>query len=382
MEPGAPTLRAGLDSPLFTGWREINRSAATGETLLIAGRPSAWIAVPGTLGWLLVFVTLVVLRNRFLRAGVALSDAALAPLVLVIVLGMAWPWFALIARRYLLTDRRVYARAGVIRRDEADVPLTQAQGVAVLRPVVQRVLGLGTIVVSSAAGSGVAWRWMPRSEQLADKIRMAIDRPVTGNPLILGLAGGIGAGKSAVAAILAGMGYLVIDSDKDAKAALDRPEVVGQLVQWWGQSILDADGRVNRAAVAKIIFADPSQRTRLEALVHPLIKADRGRLADRARADGRPGVVLDAPLLFEAGSDAECDAVIFVDAPRDLRLGRIAARGWDAAEMDRRENAQLPLEEKRRRSDVVVINDSDHATLARRVADALGKLNTPRQLSR
>jgi len=194
-------------------------------------------------------------------------------------------------------------------------------------------------------------------------------------PLVIGLTGGIGAGKSAVGQALAERGFLLVDSDKDAKAALDRPEIRAQLVEWWGAQVLSPEGTVDRKAVGGIVFGDPQQRARLEALIHPLVKAGRSELVERARREGRPGVVVDAPLLFEAGSDAECDAVLYVDAPREVRIERVSrTRGWDQAELDRRENAQLPLEEKRRRSDEVVVNDSTPEVLKHRVGEALQKL--------
>ena len=113
--------------------------------------------------------------------------------------------------------------------------------------------------------------------------------------------------------------------------------------------MLRPDGRVNRKAVAEIIFRDATQRQRLEALVHPLLRA--GRAGLRERAKGAKAVVIDAPLLFEAGVDAECDTVIYVDSPREQRLARVrATRGWDEPELERREASQLPLEQKRRRS--------------------------------
>jgi dephospho-CoA kinase len=85
--------------------------------------------------------------------------------------------------------------------------------------------------------------------------------------------------------------------------------------------------------------------------------------------------VIDAPLLFEAGVDRECDAVVFVDAPRAARLERVATkRGWTEAELDRRESVQLPLEEKRRRSSAVIANDAGEAELRQQVAAVLNRL--------
>lgn len=170
-------------------------------------------------------------------------------------------------------------------------------------------------------------------------------------PVVIGLAGGIGAGKSTVAAAFASLGCVVSDSDAQARECLTRPEVAAQLVSWWGPRVLDASGGVDRRAVAAIVFADPQARARLEALIHPLIRASRDELIGRARAAGAPAVIVDAPLLFEAGLDGDCDAVVFVEAPRADRVERVrATRGWDEAELTRREAAQWPEDDKRRGS--------------------------------
>ncbi len=177
---------------------------------------------------------------------------------------------------------------------------------------------------------------------------------------VIGLAGGIGAGKSAVARVMAELGCVVSDSDALARAALERDDVRAQLVSWWGEGVISTDGKVDRGAVSRIVFGDDEQRLRLEALVHPLVRVSRGEAIARARDAGARAFVIDAPLLFEAGLDAECDVVVFVDAPREVRLARVREhRGWDEAELDRREAAQLAVEEKRRRADVVVLNDGD-----------------------
>lgn len=176
-------------------------------------------------------------------------------------------------------------------------------------------------------------------------------------PMVVGLAGGIGSGKSEVAKVLASLGALVTDSDKDAKAALERSEVRAKLVEWWGAGVVSNDGSTNRKAIAQVVFERPEERARLEGLIHPLVKATRSELIGKATELGLPMVVIDAPLLFEAGLDAECDAVVFVEASRAERLARVkATRGWDEAELDRREKAQLPLETKKTKADVVIQN--------------------------
>lgn len=192
---------------------------------------------------------------------------------------------------------------------------------------------------------------------------------------VIGLTGAVGSGKSAAASAFESLGCARFDADRSAKAALDRPEVVDTLRQWWGGEVVGAGGRIDRARVGAIVFADSEQRRRLEALIHPIVREDLVAALRDAAASGARAIVLDIPLLREGGLDAWCDAIVFVDSPRALRLERVrATRGWSDAELARREGAQLPEGEKRRRADLVIVNDADLAALGRRVADACNRL--------
>ncbi len=184
------------------------------------------------------------------------------------------------------------------------------------------------------------------------------------------MSGGIGAGKSLVGRMLSEYGGVVIESDKLAHEALGEPAVLRTLVEWWGTGILDEQGRVDRAAVGRKVFADEGERRRLEGLLFPRIGALRRELIERLEADGGAAFyVLDAPLLYEAGLDAECDAVIFVDAPEDQRAARVREeRGWDVEELRRRERMQKPLDQKRRMADHIVTNNSNPDALRGQVA--------------
>lgn len=193
----------------------------------------------------------------------------------------------------------------------------------------------------------------------------------------IGLAGAIGAGKSAVARILAEAGCAVADADAAVREILAEPEVAATLRSWWGPRVIAADGSVDRGAIAGIVFEDPSERRRLESLLHPLVAARRA--ATFAAAGEAPARVIDAPLLLEAGLDRECDLVLFVDAPRELRLRRLReSRGWEEAELDRRERAQWPLDRKRARADHVISNDADLASLRIRVLALLEEVRRER----
>ena len=193
-------------------------------------------------------------------------------------------------------------------------------------------------------------------------------------PPIIGLAGGIGSGKSTVASILRDLGCIVCDSDALARQALLDSHIKSTIAQWWGPKVVDLAGQINRAAVAHIVFADAAQRQRLERLTHPWIEARRKEQFAAASPDV-PALVIDAPLLFEAGLDRQCDAVIFVDAPPETRLQRVqASRGWNAAELAKRESSQLPLDAKRDRADHVLVNNGDLRALAAEVGRVLDQI--------
>jgi dephospho-CoA kinase len=193
-----------------------------------------------------------------------------------------------------------------------------------------------------------------------------------GKPII-GLAGGIGSGKSFVAKLFEELGCVVINSDDLAHEAHGDPVVRQAFRSWWGQGVFKADGSVDRRAVAKIVFADPAERARLEALLHPLI--DRLRI-EKMRSAGNSALafVWDSPLLFETGLDARCDATVFVDAPEAVRVNRVTPRGWDAGELARREKNQWPLDKKRAIADYVVDNTADAGQTRGQVSRLLSRI--------
>lgn len=196
-----------------------------------------------------------------------------------------------------------------------------------------------------------------------------------GKPII-GIAGGIGSGKSLIARLFGELGGAVLDADAQARAVFDDPAIRQTLRQWWGEGVLHPDGAVHRAAVARKVFSDPQQRRRLEQLIHPLVGAARQREMKKLAIDPLClAFIWDTPLLFEVGLNGECDAVVFVDAPRDIRLKRVAAgRGWDEAELIRRENLQLPLYKKREISDYVIENAADVGTARSQVRDVFSRI--------
>ena len=190
-------------------------------------------------------------------------------------------------------------------------------------------------------------------------------------PLVIGLTGGIAAGKSSVARILGDLGCVVSDADAAAQTALDMPAVRDTLVTWWGDGILDAEDCVDRAAVAERVFSSESDRRRLEGLIHPLVHQRMGACF-AAAPEGAIAMVIDAPLLLEAGLGDDGAVIIYGDAPRQDRLARaIGRRGWSEEEFGRREAAQASLDEKQSRADHVVVNDGDEASLVAKVTAVL-----------
>jgi dephospho-CoA kinase len=191
--------------------------------------------------------------------------------------------------------------------------------------------------------------------------------------MILGLLGGIGSGKSAVATELARHGGLVINADQFGHEALRQPELQRQVIAHFGQNIVDAAGAIDRKKLGAKVFADGKQLRALEAIVFPYIGQRIREEIDRSRRRAEVRfIVLDAAVMLEAGWNDVCDKLIFVDAPRSLRLERVRQqRGWSEADLQAREALQLPLEEKRRRADAVIQNEGAAAELGTQVESVL-----------
>ncbi len=191
-------------------------------------------------------------------------------------------------------------------------------------------------------------------------------------PVVIGLLVGIAAGKSTVAALFAARGLQHVSADAHAHEVAGETAVVAELAAAFGPGVVPG-GRLDRAAMAAVVFRDPSARARLEAILHPRIRARILAELAAARAAGT-SVLLDAPLLLETGLIEFCDEVVFVDADASERRRRATRRGWPAGELERREAAQAPLASKRGRAGHVVDNGGELAATSRQVDAVLTAL--------
>lgn len=180
--------------------------------------------------------------------------------------------------------------------------------------------------------------------------------------LHVGLTGGIGSGKSTVAALLREKGAETLDADRMVREMLaPGGEAVEPVLGAFGGHLRDGQGGVDRRALAALAFADPGARARLEALLHPRVIARRRALLEEIarRRGSRTVVVSEAALIFEAGTQGEFDATVLVTAPREVRLQRLAAAGWDLVDAERRMAAQWDDDRKAALADFVVDNGGD-----------------------
>jgi dephospho-CoA kinase len=189
---------------------------------------------------------------------------------------------------------------------------------------------------------------------------------------IVGLTGGIGSGKSAAADCFAALGAAIVDTDAIAHE-LTGPDggAMAAIETEFGKAVIAADGRLDRALMRRLAFEDPGVRQRLEAILHPLIRAQAELRCRSALAGGAPYVVLVVPLLIESGAYRDrLDRVIVVDCDDEVRIERVMARsGLTRAEVQRIMGAQIGREERLAVADDVIDNAGTLDDLARQVAD-------------
>jgi len=185
---------------------------------------------------------------------------------------------------------------------------------------------------------------------------------------IVGLAGGIGSGKSTVAGMLGRLGAEVLDADAMVHELLRDSDIARKVVRRFGKTVLGRAGRVDRVKLGRAAFASRRDIRDLEKILHPpVLRRMKEQIRRLRRTKGNHVVVIDAPLLFEAALDGICDEIVLVQAPKNERLRRLVrSRGWTRSELEKREKRQKTLDYKRKNADTVMRNcDSRQETRSR-----------------
>lgn len=200
---------------------------------------------------------------------------------------------------------------------------------------------------------------------------------------VFALTGNIGCGKSTVAGLLKGLGAEIIDADDLSHQAVGpgSPALV-ELVRVFGADIIDSDGNLKRAELGKIVFENRDSRRKLEAILHPMIRALGNKAFHEIQASESKVVIYDVPLFYEAGLDKFTFAgAIVVYAPREVCIERaIARRKTERVEIEKRLNQQLDPQEQKRRADFVIDNGGTKADLREPVQQLFTRLKARRGL--
>ena len=193
----------------------------------------------------------------------------------------------------------------------------------------------------------------------------------TGKKPIIGILGGIGSGKSTVAAEFAKLGCKVIDADKIARELLLYKKAVKEkVVGLFGRTILNSAGKIDREKLAEVVFADADKLSLINEIIHPLVLQRAQELIKQYDCQKQvKAIVLDMPLLVEVGWDKRCDKLIFVDCEQKLRLDRAKKLGFDKNQVKIRENFQISLDNKANLADNTIENNSDFSVLAKQVVN-------------
>ncbi len=193
---------------------------------------------------------------------------------------------------------------------------------------------------------------------------------IIGDKPIIGILGGIGSGKSTVAAEFAKLGCKVIDADKIAHELLDRETVKEEIAGLFGEAILDSSGRIEHKKLAGVVFASGDKLASLNRVIHPLVLARAEELIEQYNQQNQvKAIVLDMPLLVEVGWAKRCDRLIFVDCEQKIRAERAKKKDFDKNQIKIRENFQISLDNKANGADNTIDNNSDFSALVRQVAD-------------
>lgn len=185
-------------------------------------------------------------------------------------------------------------------------------------------------------------------------------------PLVIGVTGGFGTGKSTVSRMLQAKGCLLVDADRLAHACLRRPHPVArQVIEAFGESVCGSPGSISRKRLAETVFADPRALKKLTRLVHPAVTR---RIIEIIARSSRRCVVCDVPLLFESGLEGFADIRIVVTAKEKVQIARLnKRRGLPERQIRARINVQMPLEKKERLADFVIDNNGTVSATRKKV---------------
>ena len=200
--------------------------------------------------------------------------------------------------------------------------------------------------------------------------------------LVVGIGGGVGAGKSTVVRNVADLQLFVIDADRIGHDLLQSNLIRNRLRDAFGDGIFNEAGQVERKRLAEKVFGDSNEQTRnrhqLNEILHPAIRIEIQHSISQAPQDA-DAIILDAALLLEAGWADECDAVVFIDTPLEKRQQRVAEnRGWSVEELQRREASQWSLLKKRQAAEFIVDNSGSPETAAQQMTQIIKQVSRRR----
>lgn len=193
---------------------------------------------------------------------------------------------------------------------------------------------------------------------------------------VIGILGGIGAGKSTTAAEFESLGCGLIDADKIAHELLDEPDIKQKIIEAFGGSILDTDNKISRKKLAEIVFADRGKLTQLNNIIHPAVLAKAEELIEEFNSRNEvKAIVLDMPLLVEVGWEKRCEKLIFIDCNEVKRAERSKKTHYfDKNQLKIRENLQISLDKKQAIAENTIDNNSELSSLKKQVAEIFSKI--------
>ena len=186
--------------------------------------------------------------------------------------------------------------------------------------------------------------------------------------LIIGIMGGVGAGKSTVAAEFGKLGCVVVDADAMVDKLLETEEIKRQIAKSFGSEAFNSAGAVDRAALAEVVFGNEDNVEKINTIIHPLVLAQTEALIAKYNKSDAKAIVLDMPLLVEVGWSEKCDKLVFVDCNEWKRGQRVAQKcGFTKNQLKNREKFQILLDKKAKIADYIVDNNSNQTGLSKQI---------------